>query len=188
MINKMALVIVLIGTVAVVLTSTYMMGAWDPIPNTSQTVSTDATKEVAKVTTEPDIFDRMGERWEPELGEGWETSPFFLIQTEDPDKAATALQAASPRLFRVNGEGQEVDLATHDPYDYTPNWVSPVYITRGGLVFHVDTKGDLPKGMADAMLRIVVEELVAANVSAHITAAPADWEILGTYEPPETGT
>ena len=184
MINKMALVIVLIGTVAVVLATTYVMGAWDPIPNASKTVG-DATKEVAKVTTEPDIFDRMGERWEYGLGEGWETSPAFLIVTEDPDKAAAALQTATPRLFRVNGQGQEVDLETHDPYDYTPNYVSPVYTTSKGLVIYVDTKGELPKGMADAMLRIVVEELVAAHVSAHVTAAPKDWEILETSEPLE---
>ena len=107
--------------------------------------------------------------------------------TEDADKAAAALQTATPRLFRVNGQGQEVDLDTHDPYDYTPNWVSPVYITSKGLVIYVDTKGELPKGMADAMRRIVVEELLAADVTAHVTAAPADRKILGTYEPRENG-
>ena len=185
MINKMALVIVLIGTVAVVLATTYVMGAFDADPKASKTVSTEKSDQMAKVTTAPDIFDRMGERWEYGLGEGWETSPAFLIVTEDPDKAAAALQTAAPRLFRVNGEGQEVDLETHDPYDYTPNYVSPVYTTSKGLVIYVDTKGELPKGMGDAMLRIVVEELVAAHVSAHVTAAPKYWEILETYEPPE---
>jgi hypothetical protein len=186
MINKMALVIVLVGTVVVVFASTFIMGAFDAAPKASRTVSTEERDEMAKVTTAPDIFDQMGERWEYGLGEGWETSPAFLIETEDADKAAAALQAATPRLFRVTGEGQEVDLDTHDPYDYTPNWVSPVYTTSKGLVIYVDTKGELPKGMADAMLRIVVEELLAAHVSAHVTAAPADWEILETYEAPET--
>jgi hypothetical protein len=123
------------------------------------------------------------------LGEGWETSPTFLIVTDDADKAAAALQAASPRLFRVNGRGQEVDLATHDPYDYTPNYVSEVFITAEGLVIDVDTKGELPKGMADAMLRIVVEELLAANVTAHVTAPSPGWDTeLQPYEPPESGS
>ncbi|GAA1767309.1 hypothetical protein GCM10009712_14460 [Pseudarthrobacter sulfonivorans] len=185
--NKIALVIVLIGTVLVVFATTYIMGALSTAPNASESESTDKRDKMAKVTTAPDIFDQMGERWEDELGEGWETSPHFLIVTEDADKAAAGLQAASPRLFRVNGRGQEVDLATHDPNDYTPNWVSDVYITSEGLVIYVDTKGDLPKGMADTMLRIVVEELLAADASAHVTAAPADWEVLGTYAPAASG-
>lgn len=186
--NKIALVIVVVGTVLAVFATAYIMGALDAGQNASQNLSTGERDQVAKVTTAPDIFDQMGERWEDELGEGWETSPNFLIVTEDADKAAAALHAATPRLFRVNGRGQEVDLATHDPNDYTPNWVSDVYITSEGLVIYVDTKGDLPKGMADAMLRIVVEELLAVDVTAHVTAAPADREILGTYEPPENGS
>ena len=189
MINKMALVIVLIGTVAVVLATTYMMGAWDPIPNASKTVGTDATREVAKVTTEPDIFDRKGERWEVELGEGWETYPVFLVVTEDTDKAAAALQAATPRLMRVGGHGQEVDISADfsgDPYDITASYVSPVYITPEGLVINIDTDGDLPKAMADAMLRIVVEELVSADVTAHVTTPSSAWDTdLQPYEPPE---
>jgi hypothetical protein len=36
------------------------------------------------------------------------------------------------------------------------------------------------------MLHIVVEEFEAADFSAHVTAAPSDREIRGTYEPPET--
>lgn len=186
--NKRALVIVFVGMVLVVFATSYIMGAFNPAPNASDTVSTDKRNKMAKVTTAPDIFDQMGERWEDELGEGWETSPHFLILAEDSDKAAAALHVATPRLFRVNGTGQEVDLATHDPNDYTPNWVSDVYITGEGLVIYVDTKGDLPKGMADAMLRIVVEELLAADVSAHVTAAPDDWEVLGTYAPTESGS
>jgi hypothetical protein len=168
--NKIALVIVLIGIVLVVFATTYIMGALNTAPNPGESGSTDKRDKMAKVTTAPDIFDRMGERWEDGLGEGWETSPDFLVVTEDTDKAAAGLRAASPRLFRVNGQGQEVDLATHDSYDYTPNYVSPVYITCEGLVIYVDTKGELPKGMADAMLRIVVEELLAADVTAHVTA------------------
>lgn len=39
---------------------------------------------MAKVTTEPDIFDRMGARWEDGLGEGWETSPVFLVVRRTP--------------------------------------------------------------------------------------------------------
>lgn len=189
MINKMALVIVLIGTVAVVLATTYMMGALDPIPNASQTVSTDATEEVAKVTTAPDIFDQMGERWEDGLGEGWETSPVFLVVTEDTDKAAAALQAASPRLMRVGGRGQEVDISAHfsgDPYDNTASYVSEVYVTPEGLVINIDTDGDLPKAMGDAMLRIVMEELVEADVTAHVTTPSSAWDTdLQPYEPPE---
>jgi hypothetical protein len=184
MINKMALVIVLVGTVLVVFATPYVMGALDPIPNVSETVSTDATDEVATVTTAPDIFDRMGERWEYGLGEGWETSPVFLVVTQDTDKAAAALRAASPRLMRVNERGQEVDLEA-SPDEYTPGYVSEVDVTNEGLEIYVDTDGELPKAMADAMLRIVVEELVAANVTAHVTAASSASDTdVETYEPP----
>jgi hypothetical protein len=161
----------------------------DPIPNVSETVSTDATDEVATVTTAPDIFDRMGERWEVELGEGWETYPVFLVVTEDTDKAAAALQAATPRLMRVGGRGQEVDISADfsgDPYDITASYVSEVYVTPEGLVINVDTDGDLPKAMADAMLRIIVEELVSADVTAHVTTPSSAWDTeLQPYEPPE---
>lgn len=189
MMNKMALVIVLIGTVLIVFATVYLMGALGTTPSATKTVSTDATKEAAKVTTEPDIFDRMGERWEAELGEGWETYPVFLVVTEDTDKAAAALQAATPRLMRVGGRGQEVDISADfsgDPYDNTASYVSDVYVTPEGLVIDIDTDGDLPKAMADAMLRIIVEELVSADVTAHVTTPSSAWDTeLQPYEPPK---
>jgi hypothetical protein len=182
--NKIALVIVLVGTVLVVFATAYIMGALDATPNASQTVSTDSRDEVAKVTTAPDIFDRMGARWEDGLGEGWETSPVFLVVTEDTDKAVAALRAASPRLLRVNERGQEVNLDA-SPDEYTPSYVSEVDVTNEGLEIYVDTDGELPKAMADAMLRIVVEELVAADITAHVTAASSASDTdVETYEPP----
>ena len=62
--NKMTLVVVLVGTVLVVFATTYIMAAFDAAPNASKTVRTDKRDEMAKVTTAPDIFDQMGERWE----------------------------------------------------------------------------------------------------------------------------
>lgn len=52
----------------------------------------------------------------------------------------------------------------------------------------MDTHGELPKAMADEMLRIVVEELVSADVTAHVTAPPAHSDKdLVPYRTPEKG-
>lgn len=62
----------------------------------------------------------------------------------------------------------------------------PVYLTEAGPVMYLDTKGDLPRAMADTMLRILVEELVAQEITAHLTTPPLD-AAESTYGSPEMG-
>ncbi|MGY3318123.1 hypothetical protein [Arthrobacter sp. TE12232] len=128
------------------------------------------------VTVAPDIFDQQGEKYEEGLGDGWETSPAFLVVSDDQDKAARALYAAAGRFYSVDQDGNELTRAemTGEYPQYTPNYVSDVYLTDQGPMIWTDTKGELTKGMAEEMLRILVAELRAQGITAHITAPPAD--------------
>lgn len=141
-----------------------------------------------QVTVDPGIFDRQGHAYEdPEAG--WEgPSPYFLVISDQTDKAAQALGTAARRLMYVDSEGNVVTEAElEDPQGwevYTPNYSSPVYLTKAGPVIYVDTKGELPRAMADAMLRILVEELVAHDVAAHLTTPPLG-AAKSIYDSPE---
>ncbi|MGK3647489.1 hypothetical protein [Pseudarthrobacter enclensis] len=50
------------------------------------------------MTAERDFFDRQGAKWPAVLGEGWETSPSFLVLSNDDRKAAAALGRAALRF------------------------------------------------------------------------------------------
>ncbi|WP_136017875.1 hypothetical protein [Arthrobacter silvisoli] len=130
----------------------------------------------ARVTVEPDIFDKQGEKWDESLGEGWEMSPAFLVVSDDQDKAAAALFAAARRIFTVDQNGNELTPAemTGEYPQYTPNYVSDVYLTDLGPMIWTDTKGDVTKAMAEEMLHILVAELRSQEIAARIIAPPAD--------------
>jgi hypothetical protein len=118
------------------------------------------------VTVAPDIFDQQGEKFEEGLGEGWEMSPAFLVLSDDEDKAARALHAAAGRFYSVDQFGNELTPAemTGEFPQYTPNYVSDVYLTVLGPMICTDTKGEVTKDMAEAMLRILVAELRARGI------------------------
>ncbi|BCW66661.1 hypothetical protein NicSoilB4_14240 [Arthrobacter sp. NicSoilB4] len=135
---------------------------------------------MANVSVQPDLFDQQGERHEAALGGGWETSPAFLVVSEDRDKAVAALQAAAVRLYSVDQNGKELtrEEMTGAYPQYTPNYISDVYLTDLGPMIYTDTKGELSTGMAQGMLRIVVAELRAQEITAVVAAPPKDlsWE------------
>jgi hypothetical protein len=120
------------------------------------------------VTIARDIFDMQGD---PYNGEGWEIEPAFLVVSDDSDGAAAALQAAGRRFLAVNDRGEELlDWEAARAGDSsTPSNVSDVQILDAGPVLRVNTGGWLPTGMAARMLGILVEELQARAVTAHIT-------------------
>lgn len=140
------------------------------------------------VTVAPDIFDQQGEKFEEGLGEGWEMSPAFLVLSDDEDKAARALHAAAARFYSVDQNGEELTRAemTGEFPQYTPNYVSDVYLTVLGPAICTDTKGEVSKSMAEGMLRILVAELRAQGITAFVTAPPADLILDGqrTWQPP----
>lgn len=73
----------------------------------------------------------------------------------------------------MNELGQEVTREAADSEAfYTPNWISDVYLTDSGPAIYADTKGDLPLLMGQRMVAILVEELTARSVPAHITVPP----------------
>ena len=162
-----------------------------PIPQPSQPTAQDGNlkgNSAMRITVAPDIFDQQGEKWEEGLGQGWETSPAFLVVSDDEDKAARALYAAAQRFYAVDQFGNELtpEEMTGEYPQYTPNYVSDVYLTELGPMIWTDTKGELAAGMADEMLRILVDELQAQEITAHVTAPPADFSVDGTptWQPP----
>jgi hypothetical protein len=75
--------------------------------------------------------------------------------------------------MRVDGNGNELTAAEMaSTGEYTANYCSPVYLTDTGLMAYLDTNGELPRAMADTMLRILVEEVEARDITAHLTTPP----------------
>jgi hypothetical protein len=138
---------------------------------------------MANVTVDPDIFDSQGERCE-EIFDGWEgPSPFFLVVSDETDKAAEALHVAVRRCLCVDGKGKEPTSAEMDSTsEYTtPNYYSPVYLTDRGPTAYLDTKGELPRAMAETMLRILLEEVEARGITAYLTTPPPGSESLAGW-------
>ena len=162
-----------------------------PSPRPSPSIAPDNNvngNSAARVTVARDIFDQQGEKYEEGLGHGWETSPGFLVVSDDQDKAARALYAAAGRFMSVDQNGKELSPAemTGDYPQFTPDYVSDVYLTELGPMIWTDTSGELPIGMAETMLLILEAELRAQGITAHVTAPPADLSLDGTriWRPP----
>src|SRR3954451_17609828 len=117
---------------------------------------------MAQVTVAEDLFDAQGERED----DYWLTSPAFLVRCGDLEGALQALLAAIPRLYRVDADGTELPGAEVTAgLGITPNSVNGVYRTPDGLVVDTDTKGGLSSGMAEGMVRILTEELLARDLT-----------------------
>ena len=86
-------------------------------------------------------------------------SPAFLVRTTDSDAAAAALHAASLRLIAIDEEGHELEEWADTGETYTPNWVSPVYLSAHGPWLTVDSQGVFYVAMVRAMVDVIVEEL-----------------------------
>lgn len=148
-------------------------------PSATPTINVRAAASES-VTIQPHFFDQQGEKHGAALGGGWETSPAFLVVSQDQDKAAKALRAAAVRFYFVDQDGKELTRGemTGDYPQYTPNFISDVYLTDLGPMIYADTKGELSTGMAEGMLRILVAELRSQEVAAVVTAPPKylSWE------------
>lgn len=144
---------------------------------------------MANVTVDPDIFDAQGEAY-PDPEEGWQTSPAFIVQSDQTEQAAQALYRAILRCNLVGTSGRELtrdEASTGE--EYTANWYSPIYLTDTGPMAMLDTKGEWPRAMAESMVRILVEEVTAQGIDAYLTTPPLgseedtpDWPI---WEPDE---
>ncbi|GAA1282975.1 hypothetical protein Psi02_31110 [Planotetraspora silvatica] len=129
------------------------------------------------VSVAPNIYDMQGtprphgNSWEP----GWHhISPSFLVVTPDPERAAAAMHRAGLRFGLVTEDGRELRDWECDVSDaYTPNYISPIHLTEAGPAFYADTKGELSTPMAEAMLHVLVDELIAEEVPSHVTSPPS---------------
>lgn len=130
---------------------------------------------MTNVTVDPNIFDAQGEAY-PDPEEGWNgPSPTFLVQSDQTEQAAQALYRAILRCNLVGTSGRELtrdEASTGE--EYTANYYSPIYLTDAGPMAYLDTKGELPRAMAEAMLRILVEEVTAQGIDAYLTTPPLD--------------
>lgn len=128
------------------------------------------------------------------LGEprwGAHPDPMFLVVTDDVPRAARAVGIAAIRFCAVGDDGVE-HPAWEELSDevYTPNFVSPVYLTDAGLLVWTDCKGEVPAEMARAMLRVLVEELGRAGVGATVLRPEdmGDWQGREYRHPVEAGS
>lgn len=136
------------------------------------------------VRIDPQVFDRHAHRYDY----GWDSSPSFLVVTPQPDRAAAAVYRASRRFSAITESGRHV-ADWEDENEYTPNWVSEVYLADAGLIVTVDTKGELPLAMGQAMLRTLADELIAEGVRALVTAPPIDFDFqTPTWPTPDEPT
>ena len=137
---------------------------------------------MANVTVDPDIFNSQGEPYLEPLDGWWGPSPFFLVISDEIDKAAEALHVAIGRCMRVDGNGNELTAAQMATTgEYTANYCSPVYLTERGPLAYLDTNGELPRAMAETMLRILVEEVEARGITAYLTTPPRGSESTAGY-------
>jgi hypothetical protein len=123
---------------------------------------------MATVTVAEDIFTQHEEANEG-LPPGWSGDPHFLVVSDDPELAAAALTAAAHRFFDIDSEGREGEgweLGSGDVW--TPNFVSDVYLAPEGPMLWVDVKGVCSPAMGRKMLDVLVAELVARDLGAHI--------------------
>jgi hypothetical protein len=102
-------------------------------------------------------------------GDGFLLGQDFSAQvvSADPQRAITALAAASQRFMYVTGDGREStpdDPAGGDWRNYTPNYVSDPQEHPDGPTIECDCKDGVMPLMARTMIRILVEELRTAGV------------------------
>lgn len=111
----------------------------------------------------------QGEPWyDPEVGQGWSTTPDFLITPGDSEAAIEAVRAAGKRLMMICEHGYEM---TREQYlggeHWGPNYAD-AYRTEAGIWLSADTQGELSKAQGETMLKVLIEELSARGVKAHI--------------------
>ncbi|MCW2699464.1 MAG: hypothetical protein JWQ45_999 [Blastococcus sp.] len=135
------------------------------------------------VTVDDDVLAHGEPFYDSGVVTGWATSPAFLVTSDGADLGA-AVHAARERFHLVTEDGREIDEEENDGRCYTPNRVSGVYLTDTSAAVLVDTKGDVTRLMGEAMIAILVEELTARGVSAHIGPVPRN-HVRGrrTYRP-----
>jgi hypothetical protein len=124
---------------------------------------------MSSVTAVVSLFDALGRRDCDEDFDGWQCSPAFLIISAPTDAVVDAWHAASPRFMVLSEHGVELqeDEACSGRY-WTPSYVSGAEVTECGVYGSVDTQGDLSRAMADAIVRILIEELAARGATARI--------------------
>ncbi|GAB3968236.1 hypothetical protein GCM10029978_037290 [Actinoallomurus acanthiterrae] len=103
----------------------------------------------------------------------------IIVGSSDPSAAKLALFRAGQRFYAVAEDGRELsgeeaDAAAGDLY--TPNWVSDVRLAPRGPWVYVDCKGYIWPAMRERMIKILVEELERAGVSARVEV-PSDDEL-----------
>jgi hypothetical protein len=131
---------------------------------------------MSRITVAEDVIAQGEPFYEDGRVAGWSSSPAFLIAADDADRCAAAVHAAGQRFYLINEHGREISDDEIDVGWNTPSWVSDVYLTDAGAVLFVDTKGDLTRLMGDAMVAVLVEELTARGVNAHIAALPRGFD------------
>jgi hypothetical protein len=145
------------------------------------------------VRADPDVFRYRASPEELEIEQqydlGWGIDPAFLVITPDQEWGARALERTVARFINVIEGGRELADWEHRE-ESTPNaaWIAH---TPAGPCVIADTKSSLSPERGYAMLRILVDELIAERVRASITYRPFGLAVTSSWwvpaEPGEPG-
>ena len=106
--------------------------------------------------------------------EDYSKETFVVTGNFAPDVVMDALGRAAERFMAVDENGVEHDPTRLDEVYlsgvYTPNYVSKPEITSRGIRVYVDCKGAIDDEMAQALRRVLREELDATGVDARVSA------------------
>lgn len=115
------------------------------------------------VSVSPEFFR---DAWEEERA----GDPRFLVITPDHRLAAPVMARAAGKFMQIGDDGRL--YPTYESAmeaDYSPNWVSDVYLRDEGLYVTTDCKGTFSPEMVSTMLDVLVRGFVEAGIPAHIT-------------------
>lgn len=118
--------------------------------------------------------------------DSWVGDPIFLVASDDVEGAAEAVDAAVERFMLLDDEGRELTEAqAASGLWFTPEYASDLHITDAGVVVYLDCRGEFSKTRGQRMIEILVAELWANGVSAHISRPPVelDWAHAPAWVP-----
>ncbi|KRF36595.1 hypothetical protein [Nocardioides sp. Soil805] len=90
----------------------------------------------------------------------------------EPARVIEALEKAGDRMLTIDDEGHVHADANQAALAgaYTPNYVSTPTVTDRGIEMYLDAKGSIGPEMADALRRVLREELERVVADARVSA------------------
>ena len=99
---------------------------------------------------------------------------FLITGDVDPSTLAPALERVAKRFVTIDQEGHEHASmeAAAEAGRFTPSYVSDPRVTEHGIEVYVDAGGGVDPPMAEALRRVLREELGTVVGDARVSVAP----------------